>query len=129
MRETERGPWRESETMMSMNPLAIGNGNPAPPPVHSHVPRAPKEKISPMKTILALLSILTTAVAADTTPWKWQDALVPDPGFALDTAQVFRVTSLEADGKGTRRAEASSARSSPRRFSTLGPTRVARWQI
>jgi hypothetical protein len=58
-----------------------------------------------MKTILALLSILTTtALAADTTPWKWQDALVPDPGFTLDAAQVLRVTSLEADGKGTLRA-------------------------
>jgi hypothetical protein len=36
--------------------------------------------------------------------WKWQDALVPDPGFNFDAAQVVRVTSLENDGKGTLRA-------------------------
>jgi hypothetical protein len=40
-------------------------------------------------------------------PWKWQDALVPDAGFDLDTAQVLRVTSLASKGKGTLRAALS----------------------
>lgn len=42
-----------------------------------------------------------TSPAADSTPWKWQDALVPDVGFDLDAARVVRVTSLAATGKGT----------------------------
>ncbi|MDQ3621836.1 MAG: right-handed parallel beta-helix repeat-containing protein [Verrucomicrobiota bacterium] len=51
---------------------------------------------------LALLSVLF-ASAALAEEWQWQDALVPEPGFDLDAAQVFRVTSLAADGKGTLR--------------------------
>ena len=43
------------------------------------------------------------AFAADATPWKWQDARVPDLGFDLDKATVVRVTSLGVKGKGTLR--------------------------
>ncbi|MEQ1859115.1 MAG: right-handed parallel beta-helix repeat-containing protein [Chthoniobacteraceae bacterium] len=35
--------------------------------------------------------------------WKWQDSVVPAPGFDLDAAQVVRVTSLGVKGKGTLR--------------------------
>ena len=42
--------------------------------------------------------------AAESTPWRWQDALVPDAGFDLDKAHVLRVTSLASKGKGTLRA-------------------------
>jgi hypothetical protein len=52
--------------------------------------------------LLPLLLLL--AVHAFGGEWKWQPALVPDPGFDLDAAQVVRVTSLENDGKGTLRA-------------------------
>lgn len=38
---------------------------------------------------------------ADSAPWKWQEALVPDVGFDLDAAEVIHVTSLEAKGAGS----------------------------
>jgi hypothetical protein len=45
----------------------------------------------------------SASVQAQATPWKWQDALVPDVGIDLDTAQVIHVTSLASKGKGTLR--------------------------
>src|SRR5258708_3967434 len=51
----------------------------------------------------ALLLFAITAFAADDTPWKWQDGLLPDLGFDLDAAQVLRVTSLDSSGPGTLR--------------------------
>ena len=51
--------------------------------------------------ILCLAFALSQASAQ--TPWKWQQALVPDAGFDLDQAQVIRVTSLASKGKGTLR--------------------------
>lgn len=55
-----------------------------------------------MKRLAFLLLALATH-AADETPWKWQDALVPDAGFDLDAAQIVRVTSLGVKGDGTLR--------------------------
>lgn len=52
--------------------------------------------------LLACLTLVTTLATAQT-PWKWQDALVPDVGLDLDQAQVLRVTSLASKGKGTLR--------------------------
>ncbi len=49
------------------------------------------------------LLVTCSALAADETPWKWQDGLVPDPGFDLDAAQVVRVTSLRTKGDGSLR--------------------------
>src|SRR4051812_18608822 len=51
--------------------------------------------------ILCIAFALSQASAQ--TPWKWQDALVPDVGFDLDKAEVIRVTSLASKGKGTLR--------------------------
>jgi hypothetical protein len=57
-----------------------------------------------MKPHLFLPLLFTcSALAADETPWKWQDSLVPDPGFDLDAAQVVRVTSLRTKGDGSLR--------------------------
>lgn len=56
-----------------------------------------------MKPLAHLPLIAAAALAADPTPWKWQDTLVPDPGFDLDGAQVIRVTSLGVKGDGTLR--------------------------
>jgi hypothetical protein len=54
--------------------------------------------------VLALALLLEANLpAAGASPWKWQDARVPDPGFDLDTAAVVRVTSLGVKGKGTLR--------------------------
>jgi hypothetical protein len=53
--------------------------------------------------VVALLLAGLVVRAADPTPWKWQDALVPDAGFDLDAAQVVRVTSLGVKGGGTLR--------------------------
>ena len=57
------------------------------------------------RLLAACLTIFTLAClpASAQTPWKWQDALVPDVGFDLDKAQVIRVTSLAGKGKGTLR--------------------------
>jgi hypothetical protein len=49
--------------------------------------------------VFLVLSALSRS-AADVA-WKWQDGLVPDPGFDLDAAQVVRVTSLAPKGKGS----------------------------
>jgi hypothetical protein len=54
-------------------------------------------------TLLALLTLLSVWPACADSAWQWQDKLVPDVGFDLDKAQVVRVTSLAADGKGTLR--------------------------
>ncbi len=48
-------------------------------------------------------AVPATAQAPAGGAWKWQDGLVPDPGFDLDKAQVIRVTSLASKGKGTLR--------------------------
>ncbi len=66
-------------------------------------------RISRMKQTIALIFLwmLTRTLsvsAAESTPWNWQDALVPDVGFDLDKAQVLRVTSLASKGTGTLRA-------------------------
>lgn len=52
---------------------------------------------------LSLLSVGAAVAQAPAASWKWQTDLVPDVGFDLDAAQVLRVTSLDADGKGTLR--------------------------
>ena len=41
------------------------------------------------------------ACAAEPEPWRWQEALVPDPGFDLDAAKVVHVTTLAAKGAGS----------------------------
>ncbi len=52
-------------------------------------------------SVFLLLPILFSARAEEA--WNWQNDLIPDPGFDLDSAEVLRVTSLESDGKGTLR--------------------------
>ena len=54
--------------------------------------------------LFAVCVAFTALQATAQTPWKWQDALVPDVGFDLDQAKVIRVTSLASKGKGTLRA-------------------------
>ena len=44
--------------------------------------------------ILPLLQAATIQVSADT--WKWQDGLVLDVGFGLDSAQVINADCTEA---------------------------------
>ncbi len=56
-----------------------------------------------MKPLLHFL-VASLVVCSAFAQWQWQSAVVPDPGFNLDAAQVVRVTSLENDGKGTLRA-------------------------
>lgn len=57
-------------------------------------------RILPLVAALALSAGISASAAA---PWQWQDRAVPDVGFDLDKAQVIRVTSLAAKGKGTLR--------------------------
>lgn len=54
---------------------------------------------------LMALSLLFACAcpSAKAAPWTWQNAIVPDPGFDLDKAQIVRVTSLEDSGPGTLR--------------------------
>tara|TARA_R110002096_G_scaffold173997_4_gene349577 strand:- start:14420 stop:15694 length:1275 start_codon:yes stop_codon:yes gene_type:complete len=40
---------------------------------------------------------------AEQEDWQWQENLLPDVGFELDQATVYRVTSLEGEGRGTLR--------------------------
>ena len=52
--------------------------------------------------LLALFALgFALTLHAEEAPWKWQEALVPELGFDLDAAQVVRVTSLAAKGKGS----------------------------
>lgn len=55
----------------------------------------------------AILLVLRPAVAEEA--WVWQNALIPDAGFDLDSAEVLRVTSLDSDGKGTLREALSQS--------------------
>ena len=48
-----------------------------------------------------VLLFCAASLTAAENAWKWQEGLVPDPGFDLDAAQVVRVTSLAAKGKGS----------------------------
>ncbi len=57
--------------------------------------------MSPKLSLLCLALVFSLPLRAADAPWKWQDALVPDVGFDLDAAQVVRVTSLAAKGKGS----------------------------
>ena len=54
-----------------------------------------------VSSLMAVVLVSASAFAADSTAWKWQDSIVPDVGFDLDAAQVVRVTSLAATGKGS----------------------------
>ena len=58
-------------------------------------------KFASFLILLSTMASIVTCDAADSTPWKWQDDLVPDAGIDLDAAQIVRVTSLEAKGPGT----------------------------
>ncbi len=58
-------------------------------------------RLLPAALCLAVTIVAEISRAADTTPWQWQDALVPDVGFDLDAAQVVHVTSVEAKGAGS----------------------------
>lgn len=55
----------------------------------------------PLVVYCVALLLETTARSAESAGWKWQDALLPDPGFDLEAAQVVHVTSLEAKGAGS----------------------------
>jgi pectate lyase len=60
-----------------------------------------KHLLQPALFVLILVLGLHRAPAA--TPWTWQEATVPDPGFDLDSAQIVRVTSLADRGAGSLR--------------------------
>ncbi len=68
----------------------------------------PAMRLPPLFLALAFLSAAPLA-AAEPTPWKWQAARIPELGFDLDAARVFRVTSLAAKGKGTLREALAAA--------------------
>lgn len=51
--------------------------------------------------LMAIVLVYASASAGDSTAWNWQDSIVPDVGFDLDAAQIVRVTSLAATGKGS----------------------------
>lgn len=67
--------------------------------------------MSPRSILVALALLAVCEVQAEETVWKWQEGLVPNPGFDLDAAQVVRVTTLAAKGKGSLHAA----------LTTLGP--------
>lgn len=56
-----------------------------------------------MKRLLLSLFLFAATAHAESDAWRWQDDPVPDAGFDLDKAQVFKVTSLASKGKGTLR--------------------------
>lgn len=57
-----------------------------------------------MITRIGFLSlVLWGSVFAADSGWQWQDAVIPDAGFDLDTAQVIHVTTLDGTGKGSLR--------------------------
>jgi hypothetical protein len=68
-------------------------------PFTQHIPKV----TSHLRFLLISLLSQATLLCAQTTPWKWQDAIIPDVGFDLDQAQVIRITSLATKGKGTLR--------------------------
>jgi hypothetical protein len=53
--------------------------------------------------LATLVSLAPHLPAAAESGWVWQNDLIPDPGFDLDSAEVLRVTSLAGDGQGTLR--------------------------
>lgn len=71
---------------------------------HGREMEEPPPRSSRMKMLWLLLLAPWSLTIAQSTPWKWQEALVPDVGFELDAAKVIHVTSLASKGKGTLRA-------------------------